>query len=223
MEEAHRAAADDGDVRAGADGERFDRVEDAGEGLEERAKLGGDGGIDGQKLAHRDERRGNADVLRDGPVEVVAEGLALGAAVAEAVTAEGAASAAEDRTNRDDLVQREVDAGPDLSDLAGEFVAGDDAGRGLLLAEIDAHVAVAEAGCVNLEHDLAGAGVRFGHVDDANLAGFEESQGFHGATVRAWRRCEIGSSCGDEQVPQVSPLMCGTYVRTERAMSPNNH
>jgi len=139
----------------------------------------GDPAVHLEEVAHGDQRRGDADEFGDGAIDVVAEGEARGAAVSEAIAAEGAAPAAEDRADGDDLAERQVDTSAAFCDLAAEFVAGDDAGGGLLLAEVDANVAVAEAGRVDLEDNLARSRVGLWDIDDANASGFEEAQCFH--------------------------------------------
>jgi hypothetical protein len=58
-------------------------------------------------------------------------------------------------------------------------MARDHPGCGLLFAEVDADVAVAEAGGMQFHDRLARPWVRVFRVDDADVPWFEESKRFH--------------------------------------------
>ena len=196
MEQAHRAGADDEQRVADLRAAELERGGDAGGRLGERGDVERERVGDGEDLAAADDGGGHEQGLGEAAVDVVAEGAAVDAAVALAGLAEAAVPAGDDRADDDAVALCEADdAGADLVDEAGDLVAGDDAGAGVLLASIDADVGGAERGGTDAEADLAGAGLGCGPVLDGDLAGLFEDGGAH--TVSRSLRCgRLGSGRG---------------------------
>ena len=91
-----------------------------------------------EDVAHVDDRLRHDDVLAEAAVLFVAQGDALGAAVALADAAELADAAGDDGAQRDGLALGVAfDAVAEAGDDAGDLVAGDDAGLHVLLALVD--------------------------------------------------------------------------------------
>ena len=167
MSSAHRARPDDqGTVPRRCDGRVAERVGDARERLVQRTRVLADGCGDVVEVARR-----NDDMAREAAVLVGPDRAALGAEVAPS-GATGITRVAREVVGLecDPPPDVRLGAGPAPDDHAADLMAHDDRRSARELVILDVQVGAADAGRLDRDEDLAGAGHGRGHLADVDMA-----------------------------------------------------
>ena len=187
MEQSHRSCAENGDTDAGAEAAGLERVEHAGRRFGEcgaapiQRRREFDGVSLGDQLSRQEHLLWRGRRWRRSP------GFVERCIDCAGRVGRSRSRRSDDWVHGDAVAKREtVDAVAERDDLAGELVAGHDAGFGVLLTAVDAQVGGADAGGADFNHRLTGPRRGRRQVADPNLAGSFKDQCSHGGALGRW-------------------------------------